>query len=375
MTHICKVYGWDDYSIVFIPEEAIDGMSHDYIWCSSYWSSTFIPINDTPIEKELQNDTRYYQHFTPKITDHKELLSTAKSVYVHPECSIARSLVQAKYGKSLNPWLADAVVIPNPEKAYLLIYSHVLLFEDSLHKLIYMIEISSDKAMDRVSGIKEGVKLKDILTTNIEDWVSGQYAIRKSNLTLSQNDIGEAELTYAGKILHIPKDNESILSLVTNNLPKEKIVLEDSLQQSLGNESNKPDAESLKSIYDMLDTTDESVRAVALKSLAAMDWMHYPNSVRYVLRNSVGRWKWDKAFSSVSVKYMLQNLNQRNTRRNRMYFNYDNTITQEDYNLFKQLNMRKNNYSEDEFLSSEAPYLPFMCVFAGRLIPNTETVK
>ena len=92
------------------------------------------------------------------------------------------------------------------------------------------------------------------------------------------------------------------------------------------------------SIKEMIMSEDPSVQEMALKTLSAMDYMHYPQSVKLMFDSVNFRargWLYStKVRNAVSVKYMFKQLfNNGNGRR---IFFREVTISKKDWEVFKQ---------------------------------------
>lgn len=366
-THI---YGFEDYNIVSIWNNVFKQTweySLPYYFDNS--NGSYIITKDLPFKiSEVPISANSYWNtiqFEPALCEnHKELLTTAKKVYTHPSCKLSRSLMAEKYKKTLNPYLSDAVVIPTPNYDELRLESETLFINEKA-KILVKIRVDTDDAdtVSLVNGFHEGEILRNCVSCSFitPNWHKAPF---------EADDILGAEFMYAGPILYIPNSQSYVLDLLTNTIPADKIVYEESVQESLSNETNQLTFDSLTSIKDMLESSDENTVAAGLKSLSMMDWMHYPNSVRLIFcRLNRYNWRYNNATNSTSVKYMLNTLSSSNTRRH-WPGNYDNDIYEQDYELFKQLTIYYDNVSEDKILES-IKFISFMTVtFDGILRPN-----
>ena len=159
------------------------------------------------------------------------------------------------------------------------------------------------------------------------------------------------------------------LSILEDTIPTDKIVYEESVQESLGCESNQLTFDSLTSIKDMLECKDDNTVSAGLKSLSMMDWVHYPNSIKYILNliENYG-WRYNPAASSTSVKYMLKTISKNSSRRHWPGC-MDYEIYEQDYELFKQLKMHYDKIAPEKILDYMR-YMDFMTVDQGQIVPN-----
>lgn len=330
-----RIYGFEDYKIVSLDERCFYFTWGEYHIPYSFdnFNCTYIIDKNLPIRVFNITHPKYafmdQVCFHPDICiNHKELLEKAKKIYTHPNCKLSRSMMAEKYKKSLNPFLSDAVIVPQPDYDSLCL-DKTALFINEQSKIIVRIEIQDEKAEGVIKKAGEGDKLGNLTVC------PPRY---REARPFSVEDVTEAELFYFGDVLYIPGNQSFIAELITNSLPLDKIVFEECVQDSLGDENNKVDFESLCSIKEMLDSCDENTVGVGLKALSVMDWMHYPNSVKFILKSAMSTWRWNKVCNSTSVKYMFNSLC-KSTRKARRYWpgDYDNEIYAEDYELFKQL--------------------------------------
>lgn len=366
-THI---RGFEDYNIVYLSDYCLYTTGSFYVPysytnnASEYLINKNLPV---AITKDVHPQYGYCQGviFSPKLCiDHKELLNDAKKVYVHQCCKISRSLIAEKYKKSLNPHLADAVVIPNPGYKYCNLCKKALFINEDAH-MIVMINLDNDGSEYNSQSFKEGDKLKD-LTPGYPDM---RYASRIYSYDVSE--MMQAELFYVGDVLEVPNTHSYIIDLLTGVIPADKTVFENTIQNSLGNETNQLDFDSLTSIVDMLNSSDENTVAAGLKSLSMMDWIHYPQSVKFALNNtnSKSNWIYNKACDSTSVKYMMRTLSGGCVKRTVWPGNYDHDIYEKDFELFKQLKCHYHHIDSADLLQ-HIRNLDFIGVDSeGRLIP------
>ena len=365
-THI---YGFEDYNIISL----YDGCFRQaYDFRIPYWfdnnAGNYIINKDLPVRVYSEfNSIRYWTvvKFEPAIhIDHKELLSTAEKLYIHPSCKLSRSMLAEKYKKSLNPWLSDAVVVPDYDPHDLALCKKALFMHEQ-SKTIISVKLDDEELVKKADSWSMGIEFRNFALGR-PDTYYGQESIKPEHIL-------DAKLFYVGEVLFVPNSCSFITDILTNRLPVNKIVSEKAVQESLSSETNQLDFDSLTSIKDMLDSSDENTVAAGLKSLSMMDWMHYPNSIRYILGEcDAWKWKYNKAADSTSVKYMLKTISNCSTRRHwpgRM----DYEIYEQDYELFKKLKMHYEKIDEVNLLFAIRMY-NFMGVDSfGIVVPKLKT--
>ncbi len=315
--------------------------SHTYSFHCPYGfdanTQTYLIVKDLPVRVYNEVNPIYdwikTVHIEPEICEnHKELLTTAKKVFTHTNCRLSRSMMAEKYKKILNPWLSDAVIVPKPNYDEFNLYNCALFVHED-DKMIVKVALSSDASLEKAKGFVIGEKFSAYSTAEPDKG----YGDRSH---YNVDHIKDAELFYVGEVLTIPNSYSFVAEVLAGKIPTNKIVFEDSVQDSLSSETNQLDFDSLCSIMDMLNSSDEDTVSAGLKSLSMMDWIHYPNSIKFILNNTNNKWNWvyNKACNSTSVKYMMKTIaGDRARKRNWWPGDFDDAIYEEDFELFKQL--------------------------------------
>ena len=364
------IHGFEDYNIVALGDSCFYntfGFNLPYSYDNS--TGSYLITKDLPVNIYNKENPSYSWVktvvFEPElVTNHKELLASAKKVFTHQSCKLSRSMMAEKYKKSLNPFLSDAVIIPKPEYGEFNLRKNALFINEAA-KLIVKIWIDSDESTAIVQNAEEGDKFKNLITCQSTD------AYFSHNL-YKIDDILESEFFYYGDLLYVPNSQSWALEVLTHTIPADKIVFEDSVQESLGSETNQLDFDSLCSIKDMLESSDENTVSAGLKSLSMMDWMHYPQSIKFIL-NSISKYNWiyNKACNSTSVKYMIKTIAGDYARRRSWWpGNFDDEIYEADFELFKKLKCYYDHIQPDQIMSSIRS-VNFMSVNSkGFITPN-----
>ena len=368
-THI---HGFEDYRIVKLHCGCFSwNCDFDVPYCFDDSTNVYLINENLPVRVSNKNDVKYdwlkTVTFVPTLCEnHKELLSDAKKMYIHQSCKLSRSLVAEKYKKSLNPWMSDVVVVPSIDYNNLYLENYVLFMCES-DKVIVAVTLNGEEVMKKFNDYTIGTQFRHYATGN-----PSYYPGRSSEISPSNCHIMDSELFYVGEVLQVPNSCSFVADILTNSIPRDKTVFEESVMESLSNESNQLSFDSLISIKDMLESSDENTVSAGLKSLSMMDWIHYTNSVRYILNVVDNKWNWayNKACNSTSVKYMIRSLAPNANSRGRWPGAYDQTIYEEDYSLFKQLKLYFDKCPEEKLLEYMR-YLNFMTVTpAGMITPN-----
>lgn len=323
-----RLYSFEDYKILYLGNDDFLFGYYSPILPYSYDKSavTFLTV-DNSLTATVIDDCGVV--FRPCLYEnHPDLLDTAKKVYVHPSCKLSRSMMAEKYGKCINPWVADAVVVPTPPDRSV-VMKYMVLFCNDAAKLIVMVNIK-DELNKALASIFQIGKTYETLCKSIPTCIhSDDYKF---------DDLLKSEFFFSGKVLIIPNNQSYILDALTRNLPISKTVFEESVQRSLSTEDNQLSLEALINIHDMLNSSDANTVGAGLKALSMMDYIHYPNSVRYIIKhlNNIN-YRYNKAANSTSVKFMFKQLCPETAIRRYWPGDYDSTIYEKDYDLFLQL--------------------------------------
>ena len=368
------IHGFEDYKVVNLG----DGCFHN-TWdfhCPYNFDTntqTYLIVRDLPVTVYVEKNPVYdwikTVCFEPAVCEnHKELLDTAKKVFTHTNCKLSRSLMAEKYKKSLNPWLSDAIVVPqlNTAEFYL---NKCALFIHEDDKMIIKVELG-DKTEEKAKDFVLGAIFREYATCNPDH----SYGDRSQ---YNVDHIMDSELIFVGDVLSVPNSFSYVTEILTGAIPANKIVFEDSVQESLSNETNQLDFDSLCSIKDMLESSDENTVAAGLKSLSMMDWMHFPESIRFILNNVSNKWNWiyNKACNSTSVKYMIKTIaGDRARKRSWWPGDFSEDIYERDFELFKQLKCHYHHIQPLEVMTNIRA-MNFITVSPeGLLSPNLKVI-
>ena len=309
-----ELYNYKDYDCSKITPNVLYGGTSREIY-EGTCDTTILPYDNTIAGYIDTYD--YFLKASTLLKENKNIIDDIKSVYITPNCKMSRSQITNKYKKTLNPWLADAIIIPELDtktqnKCHLL--SNVAVFINELHKTVYIIEIDS-KDTTMLLTLKENVgkSLRSIINENQQPWYDPSATY-------------DSTLEFFGRALSIPSSESWICDILTGIIPNNKLLYESTLAKSLGSADNKFTADSISNIIDLLSSSESETISVGLKALANMDYNNFPNIAIYILRNNYCNWVNNKARHSVAVKYMLNIL-----KCDKGYPSFNNTTTDEEY--------------------------------------------
>lgn len=291
-----------------------------------------------PAPKELLNSCN---KVVLDIEEHPELLDTAKKLYIHPCCEISRETVSRKYKRCLKMATADAVIIPKDNYCKDVMEHAAMFINDDDKMIIYTSFWSGEDAYmdayDKLCAKPMGTKLIDCINLAKREYLVSYYP-----------KAANAELAFTGTIAEFSTKQKHLIDYASYLLPKDKLVFEDTLMKDLSDETNIPTFDSMMSVYEMLESKEDSIRDLGLKTLAAMDYSNYPKSTTYILKKTA--WQYTKARNSTAVKYMLKTLGIQNTSYQRYVGYKDRFITEKDYALAEQLIKKIENLDKVGYL-------------------------
>ena len=357
-----RFYGFDNYRVVQLNDSLLFSSWDNRLPYNYNRDGVTFLINENLPAKVIETVYGNTEVKPELCHENRELLGNAKKLYVHPSCTLSRSMVAECYGKSLNPWTADAVVIPEPNPRKIRV-DDALVFVNESAKLIALVYFRDNDNKVKAVGIEEGTKLFQVANKYFQD----------NYTAYDKNDLYHAEFFYNGSILTIPAAHSYALDILTGQLPTDKFLYESTIQESLATEDNKITFDVLKGIADMLKSSDDNTVGAGLKALSMMDYVHFPNSIRYIFNTIVGSriWRHNNATNSTSVRFMFKTLEPTN-KRSRWPGSYDRQIYEQDFVLLKQLieYFKKDSLGVGGVLQ-HIRYYPFMCVDVdGKLFPS-----
>lgn len=311
-----KFYGYEDYNLTTFSNVLFKDAAYYAGRFSTYYQGRETEII-MPIDSSLLNEHGYY---IPDINNHPELLKTAKKIYTHPSCKVPRDAIKKKYKKCLNPWEADAVIISDINYSYFPVSNYVVFVNHKV-KRVY-ISYLSDIAnyFNRVMNAPGGCSPESLVVAPHDSY---------------DTYFKESKLEYVGPVCKFEKKDAAILDCLTYKIPKDKIVFQRDLLRTLGDETNAPTLEALVSIYEMLRSNDESVNEMGLKTLATLDYAHYPETFIAMLK--LVDIRWNDARNASAVKCMLDTLGLKGGSALSWIKHTHKFVSRKDYEMFEQM--------------------------------------
>lgn len=305
----------------------------------------YYPYNKCIILSDEKLDYMSGDNQHPYFGGRESLLDKAQKVYVHKDCTLSRNVVHSQYSKTLDPWKADAVIIPNPDYDNISSCPYTMMAVCEDRKYVILSELDTD-IVDRVKK-NIGCRLGDLSTYSVPSYLTYNEAGKELLVTINAAIIEGVYYSY-----RFPVNDTILCDLYDNKLPMDKIVYEKDIVNKLGNETNQFTVDSMTSLIEMVTSGDRQVQALGLKTLSLMDFSNYPVCARYILERGQSDVSYhlgifsNKAKNSVAVKYMINYLRNNCSYRYPINMYYITEISRKDWEILNQYLVLNNRASD-----------------------------
>ena len=231
-------------------------------------------------------------------TSHRELTGTAESVYIHPTCTLPRSVLRQQYKFKNNPWEADIVAVP--KNTHCGEYTSLIFLNEEAGK-IFVVSCPPSEKTDYSALDNE---LFSIVMQPEMSFLRKSFEYAESLRTMSflfEELIG-SRLIYAGRVSEFGIKQEAMYELMTGQIPAGKAVYEGDVFSGLDSAGREIDVETALSLQGMLVSKDDEIVMTGLKTLAMLDYTKCPNAAKYLMECA---YRFNKAFSHTAVKFMV----------------------------------------------------------------------
>lgn len=266
-------------------------------------------------------------------------LTPESKLYIHPDCTIPRAKVTQKYTKVLSPEKADFCVVPAIPSNINTVLTAVFVNKEKM-KAFYIQALRywdrghcKHKALTICENIALGTKVSDINPYLKGSSIEERSCYSCPELYTQENwkDFLESSLVFYGHAAELSSKKHFMADVMYGTC--KNLITEDAILASLGDESNELNRETYDSIKEMLNSSDETVIGLGLKTLAELDYKKYYNTAIHLLCTSGERWSSNKIKQNTNVKYMLKTLDLWKLINER----YSKETTQEDFDMLKQV--------------------------------------
>jgi hypothetical protein len=224
-----------------------------------------------------------------------------------------------KYKKVIDPWKADICIVDD---------NVINNFSANVERYTYIVS-DDQKTIFIISSLSY---LKELL--GVEDVVG--------------HTLSEISCSDFGEIANLPLCEENFLSISTRVyssylikqyqdirlglLPKDKVVSDTDVLDYISGKNNTLDVDTMMSIYDLVKSSDKDTKVLGLKTLSLLDYIHYPNSARFII-GSISLLQLFRP-SIASITYMYKKLDIR--KRSDTSF-WGKTLSKKDFEMLAQL--------------------------------------
>ena len=300
-----SVYGFDDYNAKELDYASLyyKTLRNNYVWPLS--SKYLIPkeclINNVPTTNASTIN-----------------FDNIKSVYIHPSCKMPRVLLD-KYKKVLDPWKADICIVDddviNKFSADIKRYPYIVVDDQ---KAIYIISSSS--------YLKELLNVDDVVGHTLSEIPCSDFDIL-ANLPICEGSfLSISTCVYPSYLIKQYQDIRLGL------LPNDKVISDTDALNYISGKNNTLDVDTMMSIYDLVKSSDKDTTVLGLKTLSILDYIHYPNSAKFIIEaaNTLQLLK----PSIASITYMYKKLGIRKCSDTSFW---GKTLSKADFEMLAQL--------------------------------------
>lgn len=268
-------------------------------------------------------------------------LTPASTLWVHPNCTIPRAKVFQKYKRTIKPEKANFCILPKLPK-YLKIQSVAVFINKEKHKIYYIdscckyingnwVNYSACKCENKNLGTSILDINPALKGSTIEISYYYNSKVRETFNQENWEDFLDSTLLYYGNAVIVPTNQLYVIDLIYKKY--NNVVSEDTLLSSLGDDTNEINKELCDSIIEMLNSSDDAVVSLGLKTLAELDYKRFRNTTINILCKVSRKWQRVEIKNTTSIKYMLKYLN----LWDRAFERYFPNTTKEDFDLLHQL--------------------------------------
>lgn len=298
----------------------------------------------------------------PEVVVDKNLLTDKSKLFIHPNCTIPRAKITQKYKRVIKREKADFCVVPAYPR--LLNGEEVAIFKNEetsqLFVVIPHVRWCRGKPKHFAPTMCEFAKIgssalniiPDLIKTSVEDReiIRNGVVFNKETWTNFIN----STLKFYGPSVWVNSDNKYIADIIYDEV--HNILTEDDVLASITDEENIFNKDMYDSMLGMLNSDDESVIGIALKTVSELDYVKYYNTISHLLTSCAQKWRDNNMKNTVSVKHMLNFLKIRQSNSPK----YLEETTQEDFDLMIETLKSEFIYEMSEYQKLFLGNYPFV---------------
>lgn len=324
-----------------------------------YDNNILVPIPEN-IKYEIKKDTVDIE--MPEVVVDKNLLTNKSKLFIHPNCTIPRAKITQKYKRVIKKEKADFYVVPT--YPHLINGEEIAIFKNEETSQIFIIRSCArwigGKSVVFTPKICEFAEIgshvlnivPDLIKTSVED-----RKIVRNGVIFNKNiwaNFINSTLMFYGPGVWVNSNNKYIADIIYDEL--HNILTEDDIISTVNSEENIFNKDMYDSMLDMLNSADESIIGIALKTVSELDYVKYYNTISHLLTSCCQKWRNNNMKNTVSVKHMLNFLKIRQFNSP----NYLEETTQEDFDLMIETLKSEFTHEMSEYQKSFLKDYPFV---------------
>lgn len=305
-----QLWGYDGYTVTFLTSAYYTSSKNQYkreLKCSYYYwirnpDTTVLRMYnpEDPIMKKLTESrigAKELKQFEV-ITSKQYLPKPGEVLYFDKSCTIPRIKCEGTWKRTVKLAKADVVVVP--EFSAIDYKGNIAVFaNDETKELWAMVD-----ATELLAPLSVGMTFDEMDTDNSRFINNVSFNADENKMWVEKAK--DSKCVYIGPLLIYNKRQQYMFDIIDGIYPK--IVFEQELLNQLGGEDEMFTPEIVSSLIELLSSKDKDSVHQGMRTLASMDYAHYPSITKYILNQTSSSWSQHKPFNS-AVKFMMDSLN------------------------------------------------------------------
>jgi hypothetical protein len=312
-----KVYGYDEECIYLLEStlsSIIKGEKLPYKNSLKGWGrckdkSQIRMVPDINLAKVFnrynRNDDSSSFYELPQVVERIVTPEPGDSLYFIPSCKIPRIKIEGIWKRTVRPANADVVVIPEPGEGEFNKQSLVLLNKDAGKIFIIDTYDSSSSGLNLYPMQPGETFIQYLMRRSNNGRLRPEDVLREEDLVYFRDIVCPSEFVYFGPIVTIANTHSWMFDVLDGMYPR--IIFENDLLALIEDDELKFDEGCIEPFIEILRSTDKGSVQQGLRTLASMDYAHYPSVTRYILSQAKDT-IWEARPYNSAVKFMFNNL-------------------------------------------------------------------
>lgn len=313
--------------------------------------SLYVPIPNN-LTYDLIEPHQTYTTIKYEFGNPDQLVDKSK-LFIHPNCTIPRAKVSQKYTRVIKKEKADFCIIHKCKENIKGKLGAIFINKEKAQVFTFIAHTGYVKNgyqhyVPTACQFKEkGTKLLDIYPELKNVNLENREIINRDhhyNIDVWNNFLNST-LEFYGAIAVLESSERYIADYMYGEL--HNILLENQILSSIEDEENVFNKEIYNSMMEMLNSKDNDIIGLALKTISEFNYTKYHNSILHLLTECSQRWRDNNIKNTVSVKHMLHYLKIWSGN----YAIYSDHTTQEDFDLMLEVIQSDFKYALDKIQS------------------------